>query len=135
MGQILFGICHKCWVRLEIFGNKEIYENQESLFGHQLSIALDPSFLLAVKRVCIYQSKKISKFLDHVQIFFVMNILSSILDNTIYCNCYNVTCYINIHTFVIQDTYTHWKFRQYNMEPEKTARFLGFDWKHNITSK
>ena len=97
MGQILFGICHKSWVRLEIFGNKEIYENQESLFGHQLSIALDPSFLLAVKRVCIYQSKKISKFLDHVQIFFVMNILSSILDNTIYCNCYNVTCYINIH--------------------------------------
>ena len=139
MGQILFGICHKCWVRLEIFGNKEIYENQKSLFGHQLSIPprsqLPPSSKTYMYISIINYAKKISKFLDHVQIYFVMNILSSILDNTIYCNCYNVTCYINIHTFVIQDTYTHWKFRQYNMEPEKIARFLGFDWKHNITSK
>ena len=57
MGQILFGICHKSWVRLEIFGNKEIYENQESLFGHQLSISLDPSFLLAVN-VYVYINQK-----------------------------------------------------------------------------
>ena len=64
--------------------------------------------------------KKISKFFGHFQFYFIPNIFSSILDGA---NNFDSKCCVDIYSVPIQDTYTYWNLKKYNMEPKKSKIF------------
>ena len=88
-------------------------------------LLLVPNLPLVMECTYIIQKlcKNISKFLAHVQLYFVPSILSSTLDDSMN---FDVTCSIDIHPVPIQHTHTHThteNLENTTWNRKKTARF------------